>query len=129
MTTIELPESKASPDARAHARRVALFNPRGDVGRSTTAFHLGWALASAGHRVVLVDADPQCHLTSLVLGFAGRDQFEHFYRTEPGRNIRDALAPAFESQPAKSGPSNASPSSAIRICFCSRATCGCPSGN
>jgi cellulose biosynthesis protein BcsQ len=56
-------------------------------------------LASKGHRVVLVDADPQCNLTGLILGFKGPDEFEQFYQTESNRNIRDALAPAFESQP------------------------------
>ena len=81
------------------AQRIALFNHKGGVSKTTTTFHIGWMLASKGHRVVLVDADPQCNLTGLVLGFKGENAFEQFYQTESDRNIRAGLAPAFESQP------------------------------
>lgn len=86
------------------AKRIALFNHKGGVSKTTTAFHLGWILAEKGYRVVLVDADPQCNLTGLVLGFKGKDEFDNFYEAEPNRNIRDGLAPAFESQPRKIEP-------------------------
>ena len=56
-------------------------------------------LASKGHRVVLVDADPQCNLSGLVLGYKGQKEFELFYESEPERNIRAGLARAFESRP------------------------------
>lgn len=81
------------------AQRIALFNHKGGVSKTTTTFHIGWMLASKGHRVILVDADPQCNLTGLVLGFKGENAFEKFYQTESDRNIRAGLAPAFESQP------------------------------
>lgn len=81
------------------AKRIALFNHKGGVSKTTTAFHLGWMLAEQGHRVVLVDADPQCNLSGLILGYKGQTDFETFYRTEPERNIRSGLAPAFESRP------------------------------
>ena len=79
--------------------RVALFNHKGGVSKTTTSFHLGWMLAEQGHRVILVDADPQCNLSGLVLGFRGESEFEDFYTRESERNIRAGLAPAFESQP------------------------------
>src|SRR6266481_6701967 len=81
------------------AKRIALFNHKGGVSKTTTTFHIGWMLASKGHRVVLVDADPQCNLTGLFLGFKGENEFENFYQMESDRNIRAGLAPAFESQP------------------------------
>ena len=81
------------------AQRIALFSHKGGVSKTTTTFHVGWMLASKGHRVVLVDADPQCNLTGLVLGFKGENAFEKFYQTESDRNIRAGLTPAFESQP------------------------------
>ena len=81
------------------ANQVALFNHKGGVSKTTTSFHLGWMLAEQGHRVVLVDADPQCNLSGLVLGFRGESEFEKFYAQETKRNIRAGLAPAFESQP------------------------------
>jgi len=80
-------------------KRLAMFNHKGGVSKTTTTFHLGWMLASLGHRVVLVDADPQCNLSGLILGFKGETEFEDFYEAQTTRNIRAGLAPAFESQP------------------------------
>ena len=78
---------------------VALFNHKGGVSKTTTTFNLGWMLASKGHRVILVDADPQCNLTGVVLGWRGENEFDTYYQDEDSPNIRNGLAPAFESQP------------------------------
>ncbi len=86
------------------AIRIALFNHKGGVSKTTTTFNLGWMLASKGQRVVLVDADPQCNLSGLILGYKGADEFERFYQQEKGNNVRDGLAPAFESQPRQIEP-------------------------
>jgi cellulose biosynthesis protein BcsQ len=80
-------------------KRIALFNHKGGVSKTTTAFNLGWMLAQRGKKVVLVDADPQCNLSGLILGYQGQKDFEEFYRTEPERNFKAGLAPAFESRP------------------------------
>lgn len=79
------------------AQRIALFNHKGGVSKTTTTFNLGWMLASKGKKVILVDADPQCNLTGIVLGFTGITEFEQFY--EKKANLRDGIAPAFESRP------------------------------
>ena len=42
---------------------IALANQKGGVGKSATTICLGVALARKGHRVLLVDFDPQGHLT------------------------------------------------------------------
>jgi chromosome partitioning protein len=48
-------------------RRIAIINQKGGVGKTTTTVNVGMGLARAGHRVLLIDLDPQAHL-SLHLG-------------------------------------------------------------
>lgn len=78
---------------------VCLFNHKGGVSKTTTAFNLGWMLAKKGKRVLLVDFDPQCNLTGMVMGFKGVDELEAIYTANPPNNVKDGLAPAFEAQP------------------------------
>ena len=42
---------------------ISVFNNKGGVGKSTLTYHLGNSLAELGHKVLLVDLDPQCNLT------------------------------------------------------------------
>lgn len=85
--------------AKITVKIVALFNHKGGVSKTTTTFNLGWMLASKGHTVIVVDADPQCNLTGMVLDYRGPRELEKFYKTEIERNIMAGLAPAFESRP------------------------------
>ncbi len=68
------------------------------MSKTTTAFNVGWKLAEKGIRVILLDADPQCNLTGMVLGFKGYDEFQNLYKSSQ-RDIASGLAPAFESRP------------------------------
>ncbi len=78
-------------------QKIALFNHKGGVSKTTTTFNLGWMLATKGKKVILVDADPQCNLTGMVLGFSTKEDLEGLYQKK--QNIKSGLAPAFESRP------------------------------
>jgi chromosome partitioning protein len=60
---------------------VAISNQKGGVAKTTTCLSLGACLAQMGHTVLLVDLDPQAHLT-LSIGIKP----EKLYRT-----VGDAL--------------------------------------
>ena len=45
------------------SRAIAVLNQKGGVGKTTTVANIAAALAAAGLRVVVVDLDPQAHLT------------------------------------------------------------------
>lgn len=46
---------------------LTLFNCKGGVGKTSLVYHLGWMFSSLGKRVVMVDADPQANLSSMLL--------------------------------------------------------------
>ncbi|MEX1366061.1 MAG: AAA family ATPase [Nannocystaceae bacterium] len=66
-------------------RTLGLLNPRSGAGKTMLAFNLGWVLADAGLRVVLVDLDPQAALTELAGASLDRSG-----------SIYDALAPLLD---------------------------------
>ena len=73
-------------------RRISLLNQKGGVGKTTTTCNLGAALAEAGCRVLVIDLDPQSHL-SLHFGVdgetAGRSVYDLF--VDPEVTITDTM--------------------------------------
>jgi len=101
---------------------ISMFNHKGGVSKTTTTFNLAWMLASKGKRVLMVDADPQCNLTGVVLGLnpewpeddevalefdddeseeygASQDSAADFWSTNFERTLFGALKPVFDSEP------------------------------
>ena len=78
------------------AKRLVVFNHKGGVSKTTSAYNIGWVI-SRTKRVLLVDADPQCNLTGLML----RDDFERYYIDAETRtqNIKDGVASTFTGRP------------------------------
>ena len=72
-------------------RHIAVINQKGGVGKTTTAASLGAALALHKRRVLMVDLDPQAHLTLHFNAEPGQDDLTVYEILTRSASAADAL--------------------------------------
>lgn len=79
--------------SRKKSIRLTLFNHKGGVGKTTLTVNLAFALAAMGKKVLLVDSDPQCNLTSYLIQADVVDKWLDESEGASGKTIWSALRP------------------------------------
>ncbi len=86
--------AKGSAHKRRHkAKRVVIFNHKGGVGKTTLAVNIAAALIEKNRRVLLVDSDPQCNLTSYLVDDDVVDALLDHSDDDDGKTLWSAVRP------------------------------------
>lgn len=81
---------------RHKATRLAIFNHKGGVGKTTLTVNVAAAIVALGKSVLLVDSDPQCNLTSYLVEPSVVDDMLDKSDSPSGRTVWSALKPVAE---------------------------------
>lgn len=84
-------------------KSVAMFNNKGGVGKTTLLCNLAAYLTiKMGKKVLVVDCDPQCNTTQLIMGEEFASAFYWDSHSETATTIFDLLQPIQEGDSATS---------------------------
>lgn len=91
-------------------KTITVFNNKGGVGKTTLTFHLAYALAELGHKVLAIDLDPQCNLSIFSLHLNQIQEIwseEEAFINEPGFQSAKSLLDASSSRKLYANPRSA----------------------
>jgi cellulose biosynthesis protein BcsQ len=74
-----------------------VFNHKGGVGKTTLTVNIASALADANKKVLLVDSDPQCNLSSYLVEASVLDDVLDRSDTDAGQTLWSAVKPIVEA--------------------------------
>lgn len=83
---------------KSKVKTLALFNHKGGVGKTTLSVNIADALVDLGFTVVLIDADPQCNLTSFYLDERNLDALLGESDDVNGGTIWSAIKPVIDGK-------------------------------
>jgi len=78
---------------RHKAVRIGIYNHKGGVGKTTLTINIAYALSKLGKKVLLVDSDPQCNLTSYLIEDSVVDDFLDKSDTNEGKTLWSSIKP------------------------------------
>jgi cellulose biosynthesis protein BcsQ len=79
-------------------KKIALFNHKGGVGKTTLTVNIADALLNEGKTILLVDADPQCNLTSFYLPESKLEEMLGDSDNGTGGTLWSAVKPVVEGR-------------------------------
>jgi cellulose biosynthesis protein BcsQ len=77
--------------------KLAIFNHKGGVGKTTLTVNVAAALTSLGKRILLVDSDPQCNLTAYLVEENVVDDLLDHSDDPDGGTVWSAVKPVYEA--------------------------------